>query len=102
MDDIEAKMSRARSSVSSAKMGIRQTERDLARFEQLDKAYRYLREHGGDITVTVRFGASAVGNHDIAAEVTRDFLLGDWTDVRRQLIEDIQREMVEIGERLNG
>ena len=97
--ELASRMSNARTVMSNARMGIRQTKKDIRRFEELEKAYKFVREHGADITVSVRFGASAVGGHDEAAEVTRAFLLGDWNDVRRQLIEDIQREMLEISER---
>ncbi|ARB06169.1 hypothetical protein FDH38_gp115 [Dinoroseobacter phage vB_DshS-R5C] len=97
--ELSQRMSNARTVMSAARMGIRQTEKDIRRFDELEKAYKFVREYGADITVTVRFGASAVGGHEEAAEVTRAFLLGDWNDVRRQLIEDIQREMLEISER---
>lgn len=99
-DETEHKMVAARSVISSVRMGIREAERDMRRFEVLEKAYKFVREHGADITVSVRFGASGVSGHDEASEVTRAFLLGDWNDVRRQLIDNIQREIVEIAERL--
>ena len=56
--ELAARMSNARTVMSNARMGIRQTEKDIKRFEELEKAYKYVREHGADITVSVRFGAS--------------------------------------------
>ncbi len=102
MSDIETKMRNARTAVSSARMGIRQTQKDLERFEKLEQAYNYLREYGADINVIVRFGASAVGHHDTACEVVKALLTGDWAnEKRREVTEAIQAEMLEISERLS-
>ena len=80
---------------------IREQQKSLDRFERLELTLKYLREHGGEIQPVIRFGASAVHGHDVAAEEVKAIMFGDWTESGRRQVQDaIAAEMAQIKEDL--
>jgi hypothetical protein len=80
---------------------IREQQKDLERYEKLEKILKFMKEHAADLQVTVRFGASAVAFHDDAAQYVREFYFNDWAGSgRRQTITAVENEMKLIKERL--
>lgn len=78
-------------------------KKDLDRYELLENVLKYLREHGSDVQVNVRFSASAVAYHDQAALVVRDLYFADWAESgRRDTIAAVAKEMEEIEARLEA
>lgn len=87
--------------IRAAATRIRDQQRDVERYEKLEKVQSYLKEHGSEIKPTVRFAASSVPYHDEAADFVKTLFFDDWSESgRRRAQVAVETEMKAIKERL--